>query len=144
MSMGYDANYADVIKTETLATIVGDKALVDDFVQKYEKYEPDNDGMDYLDLNDTLNNGKLGKDDSEELAALYKAWKALDTAFKKATGLALFVDYHSSADEGDSYDEVDGMFISVCGLYQPTAKYKKLKAKFGDDVVERKFYVSFG
>ena len=27
MSMGYGANYADVIKTETLATIVGDLGL---------------------------------------------------------------------------------------------------------------------
>lgn len=144
MSMGYCANYADVIKNETLATIVGDKALVDDFVQKYEKYEPDNDGMDYLDLNDTLNDGKLGKDDSEELVDLYNAWVRLAGSFKKETGLDLFVDYHSRDDEGDRYDEVDGMFISVCGLYQPTAKYKKLKAKFGDDVVERKFYVSFG
>ena len=144
MSMGYGANYADVIKTETLATIVGDKALVDDFVQKYDKYEPDNDGMDYLDLNDTLNDGKLGKDDSEELVDLYNAWVRLAGSFKKETGLGLFVDYHSRADEGDRYDEVDGMFISVCGLYQPTAKYKKLKEKFGDDVVERKFYVSFG
>ena len=144
MSMGYGANYADVIKTETLATIVGDKALVDDFVKKYEKYEPDNDGMDYLDLNDTLNDGKLRKDDSEELVDLYNAWVRLAGSFKKETGLGLFVDYHSRADEGDRYDEVDGMFISVCGLYQPTAKYKKLKEKFGDDVVERKFYVSFG
>ncbi len=144
MSMGYSANYADVIKTETLATIVGDKALVDDFVQKYEKYEPDNDGMDYLDLNDTLNDGKLRKDDSEELVDLYNAWVRLAGSFKKETGLELFVDYHSREDEGDRYDDVDGMFISVCGLYQPTAKYKKLKEKFGDDVVERKFYVSFG
>lgn len=144
MSMGYSANYADVIKTETLATIVGDKALVDDFVQKYEKYEPDNDGMDYLDLNDTLNDGKVGKDDSEELVDLYNAWVRLAGSFKKETGLELFVDYHSREDEGDRYDELDGMFISVCGLYQPTAKYKKLKEKFGDDVVERKFYVSFG
>lgn len=144
MSMGYSANYADVIKTETLATIVGDKALVDDFVQKYEKYEPDNDGMDYLDLNDTLNDGKVGKDDSEELVDLYNAWVRLAGSFKKETGLELFVDYHSREDEGDRYDDVDGMFISVCGLYQPTEKYKKLKEKFGDDVVERKFYVSFG
>ena len=144
MSMGYGANYADVIKTETLATIVGDKALVDDFVKKYEKYEPDNDGMDYLDLNDTLNDGKLRKDDSEELVDLYNAWVRLAGSFKKETGLDLFVDYHSREDEGDRYDEVDGMFISVCGLYQPTEKYKKLKEKFGDDVVERKFYVSFG
>ena len=144
MSMGYSANYADVIKTETLATIVGDKALVDDFVQKYEKYEPDNDGMDYLDLNDTLNDGKVGKDDSEELVDLYNAWVRLAGSFKKETGLELFVDYHSREDEGDRYDDVDGMFISVCGLYQPTEKYKKLKTKFGDDVVERKFYVSFG
>lgn len=144
MSMGYSANYADVIKNETLATIVGDKALVDDFVQKYDKYEPDNDGMDYLDLNDTLNDGKVGKDDSEELVDLYNAWVRLAGSFKKETGLDLFVDYHSREDEGDRYDDVDGMFISVCGLYQPTKKYKKLKEKFGDDVVERKFYVSFG
>lgn len=144
MSMGYGANYADVIKTETLAQIVGDKALVDDFVKQFDKYEPDNDGMDYLDLTDKLNAGKPDKDDSEELVDLYNAWVRLAGSFKKETGLTLFVDYHSRDDEGDRYDEVDGMFISVCGLYQPTAKYKKLKEKFGDDVVERKFYVSFG
>lgn len=144
MSMGYSAYYEDVINTETLATIVGDKAIVDDFVKQYDKYEPDNDGIAYYELNDILNYGKPKKNDSKDLASLYKAWKALNTAFKKATGLALLVDYHSSDDEGDIYDDVDGMFIGVIGLYQPTAKYKKLKAKFGDDVVERKYYVSFG
>lgn len=144
MSMGYSAYYEDVINTETLATIVGDKAIVDEFVKQYDKYEPGNDGIAYYELNDILNYGKPKKNDSKDLASLYKAWKALNTAFKKATGLALLVDYHSRDDEGDIYDDLDGMFIGVIGLYQPTAKYKKLKAKFGDDVVERKYYVSFG
>ena len=73
-------------------------------------------------------------------------WHKLYTAFKEATGIELLVDYHNKNDEGDRYDEVDGMFFCVCvsELYQPTENYKKLMEKFGKNVIDRKFYVSFG
>ena len=145
MSMGYSANYADVIKNETLGEIIGDKTLVEDFVKKYNALDRDEDELSYDDLNDTLNNDDVSDEDSEGLKELSKVWGKLRMAFNKETGLALEVDYHSKNDNGDPcYDEVDGMVICVCGLYQPTENYKKMMKKFGKNVVKRKFYVSFG
>ena len=58
----------------------------------------------------------------------------------------MLVEFHSSEDEGDRYDEVDGLFfyISQEDLYQPTPAYQKMMERFGKNVVERKFYVIFG
>ena len=54
--------------------------------------------------------------------------------------------FHDAGDEGDCYDEVDGLYFNVShrALYEPTKAYKDMMAKFGEDIVERKFYVNFG
>ena len=144
MSMGYSACFSEVIDNETLAKIVGDKALVDDFVKQYNEY--DFEDLSHFDLNESINCYHNKKRDESKYAEIYKVWHKLYTAFKEATGIELLVDYHNKNDEGDRYDEVDGMFFCVCvsELYQPTENYKKLMEKFGKDVVDRKFYVSFG
>lgn len=144
MSMGYCANYADVIKNETVGKIIGDKNLVEDFVKKYESFNRDEDELSFDELNDTLNDDKDSVGDSEGLKELRKVWDKLRMAFNKETGLVLELDYHNKTDEGDRYDEVDGLVICVRGLYQPTENYKKMMEKFGKNVVKRKFYVSFG
>ena len=144
MSMGYSANYADVIKNKTLGKIIGDNNLVEDFVKKYNAYDRDEDEMSYDDLNDDLNYGKASDGDSEGLKELHKVWDNIRMAFNKETGLVLELDYHSKKEGDDHYDEVDGMVFCVCGLYQPTENYKTMMKKFGKKVVERKFYVSFG
>lgn len=141
MSMGYSAYVSEVIDNETLAKIVGDKALVDDFVKQYNEY--DFEDLSHSELNESINLYHNKKRDESKYAEIYKVWHKLYTAFKEATGLTLLVDYHNQKDEGDSYDEVDGMFFCVYRneIYQPTENYKKLMEKFGDDVVERKYYV---
>jgi hypothetical protein len=144
MSMGYSACFSEVIDNDTLIKVVGDKALVDDFVQQYDNYDFGN--LSRFELNESLNTYHNKKRDESKYAEIYKAWHKLYTAFKEATGLTLLVDYHDKEDDGDRYDEVNGMFFCLCvsELYQPTEKYKKLMEKFGEDVVDRKFYVSFG
>lgn len=144
MSMGYSANYADVIKNKTLGKIIGDNDLVEDFVKKYDAFDRDEDELSYDDLNDDLNCGEDSDCDSEGLKELRKVWDNIRMAFNKETGLTLELDYHSKKEGDAHYDEVDGMVFCVRGLYQPTENYKTMMKKFGKKVVERKFYVSFG
>ena len=68
----------------------------------------------------------------------------LKTAFARATAagedhLDLFIGYHSAQDEGDRYDEVDGAFWAVAGLYQLSPAGQKLGNK-----MERRSFVTFG
>ena len=62
----------------------------------------------------------------EEIAErIVKAYEELCKSFQKATGLSLYLNYHSAEDRGD---EVDGYFWSVGGvyIYSPAGeKYKK-------------------
>lgn len=150
MSMGYGANYADVVADQTVQKIVG-KKLLDDFMEKYEAVL-DSDELTLFDITDTLNDtavrepDKVFNDDSPTMAALRKAWHAVHDKFKEQTDVDLLVGFHSKEDEGDRYDEVDGLYFCIYpeDLYQPTPAYLKMMERFGEDVVERKFYVSFG
>lgn len=150
MGMGYGANYADVVADKTVQKIVG-KKMLDDFKKKYEAVLG-NDDLSEFDITDTLNYtavnapDKVFHDDTPERVALRKAWHAVHDKFKEKTDVDLLVEYHSQEDEGDRYDEVDGLYfcISQEDLYQPTPAYQKMMERFGKDVVERKFYVSFG
>ena len=151
MGMGYGANYADVVADKTVQNIVG-KKLLDDFMEKYEAFLDSNEELSAFDITDTLNYtavmapDKKFNDDTPESVALRKAWYAIHDKFKEQTDVDLLVEFHDSEENGGRYDEVDGLYfcISQVDLYQPTPAYQKMKERFGDDVVERKFYVTFG
>lgn len=150
MGMGYGANYADVVADKNVKKIVG-KKLLDDFMKKYEA-ALDSDELPLFDIIDTLNYtavmapDKKFNDDTPERVALRKAWIAVHDKFKEKTDVDLLVEFHDSEESGGRYDEVDGLYfcISQEDLYQPTPAYQKMMDKFGKNVVERKFYVSFG
>ena len=145
MSMGYGANFADVIKPEALGVVVGDKKLVAGFVKKFNGYElGEYESSD--ELVQTLN-GDAPMDLDTDRAAFKKLeadWKKISSKFKEVTGLDIYVEYHDSENEGSRYDDVDGMYFSVGGLWQPTKKFREFKKKFGDDAITRSFYVTFG
>lgn len=54
------------------------------------------------------------------------AWRRLRSAFKKATGLVLYVGYYDE-DSGGRYDEMDSVYWHVGGMYQLTEAGKKMK-----------------
>ena len=144
MGMGYGANYADVVADKTVKKIVG-KKLLDDFMKKYEALDC-TEPAELLNYTAVEAPDKKFNDDTPERVALRKAWHAVHDKFKEKTDVDLLVEFHSSEDEGDRYDEVDGLFfyISQVDLYQPTPAYQKMMERFGKNVVERKFYVIFG
>lgn len=71
---------------------------------------------------------------------LIAVWKRLQAKFrKKSGGLELDIGFHDSNNEGDRYDDVNGPFFCVGGMY----KYSKAGLRFKKKV-ERKFFVCFG
>lgn len=145
MSMGYGANYADVIKPETLGSVICDKKLVNGFVKKFNGYELGEYESTY-ELVEALNGDASMYLDTDRAAfkKLEADWKKISSKFKEVTGLEIFVEYHDSENEGSCYDDVDGMYFCVGGLWQPTKKFREFKKKFGDEAITRAFYVTFG
>lgn len=145
MSMGYGANYADVITPETLGSVIGDKKLVNGFVKKFNGYEL-GDCESSEELAETLSGVDPMDIDTDRTAFknLKKKWDKISSKFQEVTGLKIFVEYHDSENEGSRYDDVDGMYFCVGGLWQPTNKFREFKKKFGDEAITRAFYVTFG
>ena len=74
-----------------------------------------------------------GSQDQQDL------YKTLQETFKLKTGLDLAIRFHDSDNQGDCYDDVNGVFWDVDGVYQYSPAGEKFK-----DFIERKFYVTYG
>lgn len=128
MGMGYAAAYADTIDEKhvkefcpnELEAFLSIAKSCDIYLEEFAR------NAEFNDLGDT------DKD-------VVKAYEALCEAFKKKTGLELGFAFHSADDEGDRYDDVNGVYFYVNGMYELTKAGKKMN-KF----VERKTFVQFG
>ena len=57
----------------------------------------------------------------------------------KTQGLILGINYHDKEGDGDQYDEVDGVFFTVDGVYGLTPAGKKF-----NESIDRRYYTQFG
>ena len=144
MGMGYGGNYADVIEFEGVKEIVPEPAKkFEDFLEKNKivlsdaiKALAEEDGgcLDSIDE----------KDYDHLYAELETEFEVLNKAFQEQTKvggdscLELTPMFHDE-DSGDRYDEVEGGFFHVDGMYCLSPAGEKFKGK-----IERKFFVSFG
>ena len=125
MGMGYGANYADVIEQAEVKEIC--PAEYDEFVGLLdEEYTFDTFASEY-DVTDDVPE------------AIEKAFYLLQVAFEQNTGLGLSIGFHSSDDSGDRYDDVNGGYFSVDGMYELSEAGKRI-----GDKVQRKHWVTFG
>jgi len=136
MGMGYGANFADVIEEEELKKFGKCGELVDKFYNFFEGKDIDLRSACYA-----LTYGDADEADMEEkeFIELQKIANAIDKEFDKNTGLNVAPDYHDANDDGDRYDEVDGLYWTVSGIWEKTPAGKKIGEK-----VQRKFFVTFG
>lgn len=149
MSMGYGANYAETISKENLIKVVNDESLVNNFINKFTNYRfAECETADYDELAITVSGEDIRdiEQDSKRFKELKALWDKIAKKFKDETKLDLYINYHDANDDGDCYDDVDGLYFNFypCDLYKPTKAYKAMMEKFGEDIVERKFYVTFG
>lgn len=161
MGMGFSGAYADKVSTEFVNTICPDElAELRRILQKYnltfEAFarafmweEPDVElAFEHHEtpLDDPqFDNPDFDWDDYYERAktGIGTAWETLRKDFKTLTtvdgeGLDLLVVYHGEED-GDRYDNVQGAFFCVEGVYQLSPAGRKFK-----DQIERVHYVNFG
>ena len=141
MSMGYGAAYADVITekrikrtcpTEMTAFL---RAIKDagSSMENVAQHLAQDAELDLSHIEDD-------KEAVKKQEAIHKTWRKLQRVFKRVSeGLALNIGYHNSEDEGSRYDEVNGAFFCVGGVYRLTPAGKRFRRS-----IKRKFYVNFG
>ena len=128
MGIGYGANYADLIEQDELNKIVDGK--VDKLIEVLDN-----------DLEIFAMDIQYDGDDLEEdlFFKAEKIYHEIQEDFQNKTGLELELSYHSQEDDGDRYDNVDGAYWQVYGMYELSEAGKKMQS-----VVSRRFYVTFG
>ena len=143
MSHGTSACFADVIDVKHvkkiclkeyknfLKVLKEQQVDLEDFAQQYQYEELQND-------------------------LCVEAWNKLADAFELKTrvdykevegkqvvtyslGLTLGLGFHDVDEQGDKYDEVDGVYFTINGAYELTPAGKKFNSLF-----ERKFFTEFG
>lgn len=138
MGMGYGANYADVVDEAFVKETCPDE--LQKFREAFETYQNDPDlseSASYL-ISEVLDTPESPKTDSPTLP-MWETYHVLIEKFAQLTGLYLALCYHDSDSEGDRYDDVNGEFWSVGGVYTITPAGEKFK-----DKISRVHYVTFG
>ena len=142
MSMGYSAGMADVITEAAIKKICPKEFNA--FKSLLAKYKVDFENLAKAmdNYSDEIFIGvELSPEDEEKVKTSFdRAFKFLRAAFKKQSGgLELNLAFQDSNESGDRYDEINGAYWWVDGMYQLTPAGKKYRRS-----VERKFFVHFG
>lgn len=127
MGMGYGANYADVIESNDVANVC-------EITWKKLEAALKSDDMSLEDFAHLLY-----FNDVDEDSDTYLAYLSLQKAFNHFTGLDLYLGFHDKEECGDRYDQINGYYWNVDGMYELTEAGKKMES-----VVDRKFFVTFG
>ena len=130
MGMGYAANFDWVISKEDLEKICGEEVRMIDFLCDKFGVSWDQIASAYV-YHDSINFYNI--DDEEEAermdSEVFDTLSELTKKFKAKTNLELELGYHNSSDNGDRYDDIDGVYFSVSGAYKLTDEAIKLLNK---------------
>jgi hypothetical protein len=147
--MGYGANFAEVITPAALKRLCPKTFKI--FRETLEDAQMDEEtlaqhALDYdIEIDPDILYHK------ELIQAVHKAYKALQKDFnrrvigslpgsaqtKESSRLSLVLNFHDSNENGDKYDEVNGPFWEVLGMYQLSPAGKKIARS-----VRRRFWVT--
>lgn len=131
MGMGHAAAYADTVEESFIAEVAPmELGVLMDALEKEEHTLEDF-------AQDAQYDGALGTNDFGD--EVIQAYDNLLNKFKEVTGLQLDLSYHDRDSEGDRYDDVDGAFWTVGGVYELSEAGKKYQ-----DKITRAHYVNFG
>jgi len=130
MGMGYFSNHASVIEPEEIKKLCPE--TFNTFTDAVKKHE--------ICIGEVAQQFKF--DDFEDFdKEISDSYKAFQKDFKEKADLDISVDYHSCDDEGSRYDDIDGVFWRLDGVYVISEQAKRLKDKVDFNDVA---YVVFG
>lgn len=130
MSMGYASGYADTVDENTVKEFC--PAEFKAFMETVEQSSQSLDEVARLTNFSPIDEDEIDKD-------VYQAYIRLQEAFERNTGLTLDLSFHDADEEGDRYDDVNGPFWAVDGVYQITPAGKKMMS-----FINRVNFVTFG
>lgn len=128
MGMGHAAGHADTIDNETLQKVCPEEYQV--LLDELDKEDID---LDYFAEQIQAEND-LNQD-------LLKVLDDLAATFKYETGLTICLQYHDQ-ENGDRYDELEGAYWDLDGVYTMTLQAKTFIKKFGP--ITRQSFVEYG
>ncbi|MEI6502728.1 MAG: hypothetical protein WCP21_17100 [Armatimonadota bacterium] len=136
MSSGHSANYADVIPMENVAELCPDE--VGRFVAAVSAEYPEEAVSDFATALAAIAREYDCGEDETHGDDVRMEWKELTERFEEITGLGLQVGFHDP-ENGGPYDEVEGAYLAVEGMYELSAAGKPFQG-----IVERRMWVTFG
>lgn len=123
MGMGYGGNFSVVIQESDLKKVVP---------AAFKRFATARADMldDYEEFAQLVSNDDKMNPEVHGVKEMEAAYAALQAAFKKATGIGLYLNYHSE-DDGDRYDDVNGIFwsLSFDDCYPESKQFKTLRKK---------------
>ena len=146
MGMGYAGAFAVVLEEEDLLRIIPKE------LEAFNKAKADFDAFEnspgfaaFATAKDHNDNVQDVPESQPELVKLDKAFTKLLAAFKKQTGIKLWLGYHDQEEEGDRYDDISGAYWSLdfADSFPPSKALKTLKKKC-KKYVGIQHFVTFG
>ena len=134
MGMGHAAAYADVIDVKEVK-----KICPIEFKQFLTALKTDDVDLEEFAMEYDSGNGEDFAPTAYEIFGILQAAFETKTAIDGSDGLELGIAHHQSDEYGDRYDEVDGTYFYVDGMYCLTEAGEKM-----DSIVQRKTFVQFG
>lgn len=140
MGVGYAANFILAVEKEKLEKFKSYQELLAG-LKKYDV--PLENFAQAIESDDVIynnNNYDLTKEEMQELDTLYESFQ---NEFKQVTGVEINIGYHDPDNDGDRYDQVNGVFFGLDfgDMYELTPDGKKVQDTLG---FEWKFFVTFG
>ena len=109
-----------------IQTKVDEKLIKKMCANEYDEFMSRIDKSDTYDFDDIARTA-ISNELSDYIPDIEIAYAKLQKAFKKATGLMLSLQYHNSNENGSRYDDINGGFWIVDGVYMKTPAAKKYK-----------------
>jgi len=147
--MGYGANacYCDIIDEELIKKLCPhDFQILINRLKRYdidietlarEIFAGDDQGAYIL---EGVDHDVVKENDEEIVKRIYQAYERLRKAFKVETeGLVINLNFHDQENDGDRYDDVNGYFWEVGGVYKLTLAGERYK-----DNIKAASWVIFG
>lgn len=130
MGMGYAANFVETIEQNFVKETCP---------KEFQKFVNEFDKDENITLEEFARNASQDENDHDTKA--FKAFDKLTKAFKDKVGLDLYLGYHDQENDGDRYDDVNGVYwyLDFNEVYKLTPAAKKIA-----DKISRQFFVNFG
>jgi hypothetical protein len=156
MGCGFNACKADVVEKSFVKEICPEEfGILDPCIHKHidgkwdEFAKQMSFGIENVDFELVIDPKSIepGEDPKSSYETAYKTvceeitknWNMLAETFKGRTGLDLYLSYHDMENDGSHYDEIDGVFWSVGGVWQRTEAGERY-----NDKIQEKSWVQYG